>query len=126
MSTSDQNKRLAEHVEGERADARDAEPAPNGQHYVVVDDGELVEVKTTKREVGESYRRTGRYQLEESNHEALVDDGGTYDFVLRDDDGLTVEVETMDAGDVDELLRENGRTWPNGSKLKVRWDVIHE
>lgn len=122
-----QNKDLAEHIEEVRQNDRSAEHTPDEEFFDLDDDGDLVEVKTTTRNVeNPSGVRTGRYQIEESNHRKLVEAGGTYDFVLRDENDAVLDVETMSAVELDELIEENNRTWPSGSKLKIRHDVIHE
>lgn len=114
-------------MEERRAEARNGRHTPEQEYYDVMDDGTRVEVKTTQRIVkNPNYNRKGRYQLEGDNHQELVEQGGVYDFMLRDDDGEVVEVKTMEAASVDNLLVENDREWPTGSKLKIRWDVIHE
>jgi len=121
-----ENKELAEWVEQRRADKRSAEHAPNAAFYDLDAAGTLVEVKTTTRTVvNPAGNQKGCYQIEEANHDRLLDDGGVYDFVLRNGDDEIVDVTTMPASDFDELVDENNREWPSGSKLKVRYDVIH-
>lgn len=118
------NKRLGTKVAKSRADARGAEHTPDAG-YFDVDDEQPVEVKTTARTVesgGET--RKGRYQLVGDNHDRLVREGGEYDFVLRRDDGQ--DVATLEASEVDEIINEAGLSWPQNSKLKLRYDLIHE
>lgn len=126
MPTSE-NKRLAEHIEERRAQTRRAEHVPESEYYDLDASGQLVEVKTTKRNVAsDAGGRKGRYQIDESNHDQLVEAGGVYDFVLRDDDGDVVDVETRTAEAIDELVDERNREWPTNSKLKIRYDVLHD
>lgn len=127
---AEENRQLGVSVEKHRARER----GPSAEHvgtegwYDVYDDGP-VEVKSTERRVtvdwnGQGSSRPGRYQIEEDNHANLRDHGGEYDFVLRDGD-QTVAERTMSAAEVDDLLTELDRTWPDGSKLKLSWRQVH-
>lgn len=127
MAQKPANKRLGTHIEEERAAARDGERTPDTDWYDVIDDGERVEVKSTPKHVeNPTESRKGRYQLVADNHERLVDAGGVYDFVLRDHDDRIIDVVTLTAEGVDKLLADNGRKWPDGSKLKILWTDIHD
>jgi len=126
VSTQEANKRLGTAIEERRAEARGAEHTPEQEYYDLRDDGTQVEVKSTKRTIqNPNYNRTGRYQLEPENHHELVEVGGVYDFVLRNSENDIVDVRTLAAENVDRLLAANDRTWPTGSKLKLRYDQIH-
>lgn len=132
MATSE-NRRLGVQVEEHRADqrGRTAEHVGTDGWYDVEDAGTPVEVKSTKKAVkvnwdGSGRTRPGRYQLTHDNHRNLVDHGGEYDFVLMDADGDNqIAAETMPAEDVDKLINELDRKWPEGSKLKLSWKDIH-
>lgn len=121
--TSNVNKQVGTSIESYRADARDGERTPDAWFDVEAADGTLVEVKSTERRL--SYGRRGRYQIERTNHENLVDHGGEYDFVLRDGDSTAAE-RTLDASTVEEIRQEHGLKWPNGGKLKLPWSYVHE
>lgn len=120
------NKRLGTHMEERRAEARRAAHTPEQEWHDLEDGDTPVEVKTTKRTVQSGDReRPGRYQLEGENHHQLVEQGGEYDFVLRDSEGDVVDVVTKEAAQVEKLLTDAGRKWPVGSKLKLQWTAIH-
>lgn len=121
------NKRLGTHIEERRAKAREAQHTPEAEWHDLEDRGTPVEVKSTKKEVTNPTEvRKGRYQLEGENHHQLVEQGGEYDFVLRDSDNKVIRTTTLKASEVEQILVDNGRKWPAGSKLKLRWDVIHK
>lgn len=123
----EENKRLAEWVEEQRRDARDAVEGPNSDFYDLEDGDNLIEVKTTSREVANpNGNREGRYQLEETNHRQLLEADGIYDFVLRDADDAIEDVTTLEAAELEELIDENNREWPENSKLKIRWSQIND
>lgn len=124
------NKYLGEHVEEDRADARGGERTPEAW-FDVDDDGTPVEVKSTERRL--SYGRRGRYQIERTNHENLLDHGGEYDFVLRDgsgEDGEQYDTAAtrigVDASTVEAWREERGLKWPDGGKLKLPWSQVHD
>lgn len=135
MATSDgrasnDNKQVGTSIEKYRARRRDGQRTPEAWFDVEAADGTLVEVKSTERRVDIQWAedrdpRRGRFQLVQENHENLVDHGGEYDFVLRDGDDAVAET-TISAKEVDNLLDENGRTWPAGSKLKLVWSDIFD
>lgn len=132
MASSQANRDAGIQVEQFRADARgrSAEHVGTDGWYDVEDGGTPVEVKSCQREVAVTYgdndrTRPGRYQLEHDNHRNLVDHGGEYDFVLMDGD-TAADVVTMDAEEIDDLVNEQNRTWPDSpSKLKLRWMDVH-
>lgn len=124
------NKEVGTSIEKYRAKQRGGERTPEAWFDVEAADGTLVEVKSTERRVSVDWAenrdpRRGRFQIERSNHENLVDHGGEYDFVLRDGDDAVAET-TMTAKEVDDLLDENDRTWPKNSKLKLVWSDIFD
>lgn len=123
-TTRPPNKRLGNKIEEQRAEARDAPHTPGAEFYDV-DDANPVEVKTTAKTVesGDETRK-GRYQLIGDNHQKLAEAGGEYDFVLRD--GEHVEVTTKTALEVDQIIDRQGLKWPQNSKLKLRYDLIHD
>ena len=129
-STND-NKQVGESIEKWRARQRGAERTPEAW-FDMDDDGTPIETKSTvKREkqywAEERKPRRGRYQIEESNHENLVDHNGEYDFNLRDrekDD--VIETVTMSAEEVDDLIREKDLKWPDTGKLKLPWSYVHD
>lgn len=126
------NQRLGRQVEKHRAKTRDGQHVgTDGWFDVEGSDGTPVEVKSTQKEVtvnwdGQGKTRPGRYQIVKENHQNLVDHGGEYDFVLRDGEGNEIETRTMTAAEVDELIRERGREWPENSKLKLSHRDIHQ
>lgn len=131
MATTSENRALGVQVEKSRADAR----GPSAKHvgtdgWFDVEDGQTpVEVKSAEKDVTVNWddsgrTRPGRYQLDEDNHNNLVDHGGEYDFVLRDGKD-TVAERTMTAAEVDDLIDELDRKWPTGSKLKLSWKDVH-
>jgi len=124
-----QNKQLGTSIEEYRARQRGGRRTPEAWFDVEAGDGTLVEVKSTEKRVKVDWNdqgksRRGRYQIIQSNHQNLRDHGGEYDFVLRDGDD-TVAERTMTARELDDLLDEHDRTWPNGSKLKLPWSHVH-
>lgn len=122
-TTRPPNKRLGNKIEEQRAEARDAPHTPEAAFYDV-DDSDPVEVKTTAKTVESGdERRKGRYQLIGDNHQRLAEAGGEYDFVLRDGEETTVETKT--ALEVDQIIDAAGLKWPQNSKLKLRYDLIH-
>lgn len=129
MATSDgrstnQNKQLGRSVEQYRADARDGDVTPEAWFDVEARDGTLVEVKSTEKRL--SYGRRGRYQIERTNHENLLDHGGVYDFVLRDGDSTAAERVGVPASTVEEWRQDRGLKWPEGGKLKLPWAQVHD
>jgi len=124
MAQRPANKRLGTQIEEARAEARDAPHTPEMEFYDV-DDSDPVEVKSTAETVGEYYQRKGRYQLIGDNHQQLHEAGGVYDFVLRLDNG-DADLVTLTAEEVDAIIHNAGLEWPNGSKLKLRHDLIHD
>lgn len=125
-ASREQNRQLGVQVEKSRARDRGGEHVGTDGWFDVEDsDGSPVEVKSTEVEVeNPTETRPGRYQIDEDNHANLRDHGGVYDFVLRDGD-VEVDVETMTAAEVDDLIDENDRKWPSGSKLKLSWKDVH-
>jgi hypothetical protein len=129
MASKPANKRLAENIEEQRVNAREGrEHSPHMAFYDWTEpDGTFTECKTTKRMVDSpNGSREGRYQIAEKNHEKLLDNRGRYEFVLRNENNETVEIAGISADKLDELLIKRDREWPNGSKLKIRWTVVHE
>jgi hypothetical protein len=122
--STNQNKQLGRSIEKYRARARDGETTPEAWFDVEASDGTLVEVKST--EVRLSYGRRGRYQLVEVNHENLLDHGGVYDFVLRDDGETAVERTGVPASTVEDVIDEHDLKWPDGGKLKLPWSYVHD
>lgn len=135
MASSQANREAGVQTEQFRAEARGrtAEHVGTGGWYDVDDDGTPVEVKSCQRTVAVNYGdndrvRPGRYQIDHDNHRNLVDHGGEYDFVLMDENGdSSLDVVTIDAADLDDLINELNRTWPDSpSKLKLRWQDVHD
>jgi hypothetical protein len=131
MASRSENRQLGVQVEQYRARERGASAEHVGTDgWFDVEDGDTpVEVKSAEKEVsvdhdGSGRSRPGRYQLEHDNHRNLVDHGGEYDFVLRDGSD-TVAERTMMAAEIDDLIDEQNRKWPDGSKLKILWTDIH-
>lgn len=122
--SSNQNKQLGRRVEEYRAEQRGGEVVPEAWFDVEGPNGELVEVKSTNVRLADG--RRGRYQLERENHENLVDHGGVYDFVLRDDPKTADEIVGKPASEVEELRREHELKWPDGGKLKLPWSYLHD
>lgn len=124
MASRPPNKRLGTKVARDRAEERGAEHTPDAPYYDI-DDDPVVEVKSTKKTIeNPSMTRKGRYQIIGDNHEQLVREGGVYDFILRTDDDH--EVKTLAAEKVDQIINDAGLKWPKNSKLKLRYDLIHE
>jgi len=132
-STND-NKRLGTAAEEQRAEARDGRRTPEAWFDVEGDSEDVVEVKSTERRL--SSGRRGRYQIKQYNHENLVDHGGVYDFVLRDTDGDSWDLEDPDdtaatrlsvpASTVEDWRQDRGLKWPDGGKLKLPWTDVHD
>lgn len=120
--STNRNKDVGTSIESYRADQRGGERTPEAW-FDVEDGSTIVEVKSTEKRL--SSGRRGRYQLEEDQHENLLDHGGEYDFALRDGDDLAAE-RTMDASDVEDLLDEKDLKWPRAGKLKLPWSYVHE
>lgn len=128
VTTGPPNRNLGRQVEQHRADARGGEHRPDMDFFdVEASDGTPVEVKSTRRTVeNPSVDRSGRYQIVGDNHEELVEQGGEYDFVLRDQNDDELETVTLAAEEVDRIIAENDLKWPTGSKLKLSYHYIHE
>lgn len=121
---TNENKQLGTAIEEYRAEERGGYRTPDQFYDVKVPDGPIVEVKSTEQHLATG--RNGRYQLVEGNHRQLVEAGGVYDFVLRDDQDTAAERIGVPAGEVSGMIEEAGLKWPDGGKLKLTWTYVHD
>jgi hypothetical protein len=119
-----ENKAAGTQAEEYVADQVGGERTPNEWYDVLGPYGEVIEVKSTSEEYASG--RRGRFRLWRSQHDRLIQEQGTYWFLV---DGLpTVR---MDAREVSELLDRESLEWTgSGShemesqQVKIPWNYV--